>query len=278
MAGDTKSMHRTRTTEAAGFTLIELLVVVTIIAVLAGVLLPSLSIAREAARRTMCGANLRQIGAAIQVYAAMNRGYVPRGPDPAHLFDFSSNLMATNQLWIGDGTPGFPATHAREYTGLGALLTAQYAQPNVLFCPADSNFNQGSQAMLIGTEKHAYGSYLYRELDHLAPEAATGRLDRLGENHVGEYVVPVAALALDVNSLGPGSYYHTNHEAKRVNILYRDGSVLNFKNLDDCLAIPEAAFEAMATLPMAIDQVLTNADYSYQSGLPHRAPRIPVEP
>jgi prepilin-type N-terminal cleavage/methylation domain-containing protein/prepilin-type processing-associated H-X9-DG protein len=66
--------HRTCT---RGFSLVELLVVIGIMAVVIGLLLPTLAKARQAAAKTVCQSNLHQIGLAIQMYAGQYKGRMP---------------------------------------------------------------------------------------------------------------------------------------------------------------------------------------------------------
>jgi prepilin-type N-terminal cleavage/methylation domain-containing protein/prepilin-type processing-associated H-X9-DG protein len=123
-----------------GFTLIELLVVIAIIAVLIALLLPAVQAAREAARRSQCVNNLKQLSLAIQNYIDTNTTLPPTGSPgtSASLFinDFSMKeriLPFLEQAALYNSiNQGFTYNSA-------PVFTAATTKVNTFLCPSDGN-------------------------------------------------------------------------------------------------------------------------------------------
>jgi prepilin-type processing-associated H-X9-DG protein/prepilin-type N-terminal cleavage/methylation domain-containing protein len=102
------------------FTLIELLVVIGIIAILAGLLLPTMGRAKESARGTACLSNLRQIGVALQLYVDANNQRMPTMYERPVVTN--TNLVSSNAI-----------------PSVEAVLKHELGNTNVLRCPSDRN-------------------------------------------------------------------------------------------------------------------------------------------
>jgi prepilin-type N-terminal cleavage/methylation domain-containing protein len=126
-----------------GFTLIELLVVVAIIAILAAILMPVFAQAREKGRQTYCLSNLRQMGAAMMMYAEDNDGFYPPviGRADRRPVGFNSSWMSFLGPYLKDSSvfidlsSGVPNNPLQNYAFAPSVRSQGYDQITLIVDP-----------------------------------------------------------------------------------------------------------------------------------------------
>ena len=169
-----------------GFTLIELLVVIAIIGILAGILLPVLSRARESARKTQCMSNIKQIGMGLIMYANEN----------SESFPIDTTTVVGNEAM----------------RSLNLIYDTYVSDNKVFNCPSDTTVDATSNAgMSTSTANDSFDqdecSYGYDWLHTQADDADV-------------------ALAADRPPATPSATASTaNHNGRGQNVVYIDGHV-----------------------------------------------------
>jgi prepilin-type N-terminal cleavage/methylation domain-containing protein len=166
------------------FTLVELLVVIGIIAVLIGILLPTLARARESAKRTECLSNMRSIYSMLKMYESAYKGASPLGTGGAE-------LQASYFLSRGGGPlVSVPGT-TMHYVAIGQLIPAGIIKEDirlgrVFYCPsfegdvnhdynASTNPWPPSSTFYDGSSTPAHGCRMsYSQRPILVPQQVAG--------------------------------------------------------------------------------------------------------
>jgi prepilin-type N-terminal cleavage/methylation domain-containing protein/prepilin-type processing-associated H-X9-DG protein len=206
--------HRT----TRGFTLIELLTVIAIIAILAGILLPTLGKARQSAMRTKCLNNLRELAKGLQLYAQDFRSQFPLDVPPRQ----ASRLSRTYE------TSSTHILYQRGEVGLGYMYNASNPEESYIdtretyFCPAASEYTSAAGIEEWNRRTTVESGYIYRgEQDGL-------KLTR-------ESNPSYRALIMDY-TVTSSSRANENHGGSHAMVVYVDGHGEAYANRGDELS------------------------------------------
>ena len=181
--------RRQRPSRASGFTLIELLVVIAIIAILAGLLVPALSKAKEKGKSASCQNNLRQLGLAATMFDDDNQAY-PVG----------WQASGGNAIWYRQLQP---------YLGKNANV----AGGGVFICPSSMQRARAEEAIKSGTRGGGFWGYLtYAQNSHI----------NLGQTNIGSrHLTDPASTILYADTDGWDACLYPDGDANVSNVCYR---------------------------------------------------------
>lgn len=172
-----QSQHRVPTRRAlsqeSGFTLVEMLVSIGVIGMLMAMILPAVSSSREAARKTQCANNLRQVGLALQNYHDVFTRF-PAGASSANQLSWHVSILP--QLEQGNLYSQFNFDEGDYYSAEpngknnphGLAYIPQY------LCPASSHPTSQTSLDKVN-EEHAYTTHYYGIMGPRGPRAEPGQ-------------------------------------------------------------------------------------------------------
>lgn len=191
------------------FTLIELLVVIAIIAILAAMLLPALSKAKQKAHAVVCLNNLKQWGLATQIYATDNGDYLPPDGTP------NPGNNATNTGWYIQlpQVLTLPRYHAMPWRTNGAADVGR----SVWICPSNPRRSNGN---------NLFHYCLNQYINDTGDENRPVKISSLRQHSALVYLFD----SKNLPAVGTPNYVHTNLHSGGAQFTFLDGHSARFNS------------------------------------------------